>query len=301
VTQRASEPALSVILPVQSRETVETTLAHLRAQTAVGRLELVLVPESDRELGLQPATLDAFCRVQVVATGPVERLSQALTAGVRAATAPVVVMAEDHSFPEPRWAEALIRRHEEPCVAVGPAMVCANPESLLGWADLLISFGRWVDREEALEMDALPSHNCSYKRDALLACGPALEDLMEIERLLQAHLRARGGRLCLEPAARTRHVNITRPSSWISNRFLGGWVFAALRSSSWPIWRRVLYVAGSPALPGRAPLAERPRPAAGRPASSSRPAAPPGARGRTRTRERGRGARLRAGHPRPGP
>ncbi len=244
-----TEAALSVILPAKSRATIEATLEHLRAQTVRGWVELVVVTESEARLELDAGALADFNKVRVVEIGPFERLSQAVGAGIRAATAPLVVVAEDHSYPEPEWAEALVRRHEEPWDAVGPAIVCANPESLLGWVDLLMGFGRWVERDEAMEEDALPGHSCSYKRDVLLGYGGALEDLIEIECLLHADLRRRGRRLYFEPAARTRHVNITRPSSWISNRFLGGWVFAVLRSREWSRRRHLLYVLGSPLLP----------------------------------------------------
>ncbi len=240
---------MSVILPAKNGRTIGSTLAHLRAQAACGELELVLVTEAKKELELETAALEGFNSVRIVEIGAFERLSEAVCAGVGAAAAPVVVLAEDHSYPEPGWAEALIRRHEEAWVGVGPGIVCANPESALGWADLLMGFGPWVERSEATEVDGLPGHSCSYKRDVLLAYGPALGELIEIEHLLHADLRRRGLRLYFEPAARTRHVNITRPSSWIANRFFGGWVFSVLRSGSWPIGRRLVYVLGSPLLP----------------------------------------------------
>ncbi|MGZ8702199.1 MAG: glycosyltransferase [Gaiellaceae bacterium] len=242
-------PELSVILPAKSGATIETTLKHLRAQIGRERLELVLVTETAAELDLDARALEGFNSTSIVETGAFDRISQAFGAGVRAATAPAVVMAEDHSYPEPGWATALLRRHEGPWAAVGPAIVCANPDSTLGWADLLLSFGRWVERDEGTEADVLPSHNSSYKRAALLEYGPRLDDMIEIEHLLHANLRARGRRLYFEPAARTRHVNITRTSTWISNRFFGGWVFAVLRSREWSWRRRAVYAGGSPLLP----------------------------------------------------
>ena len=245
----ATEPELSVILPAKNGWTIDSTLEHLRAQTACERLELLIVTESEERLNLEPAALEGFGKARVVEIGPFERLSEAVGAGIRAATAPVVGVAENHSYPEPEWAEALIRRHKELWAGVGSAMVCANPESMLGWADLLMGFSRWVEQDEAMEMDGLPGHNTSYKRDVVLAYGPALDELIEVEHLLHDDLRRRGHRLYFEPAARTRHVNITRSSSWTSNRFFGGWVFAVLRSRSWSPWRRLLYVLGSPLLP----------------------------------------------------
>jgi len=42
-----TEAALSVILPAKSCATIEATLEHLRAQTVRGRVELVVVTESE--------------------------------------------------------------------------------------------------------------------------------------------------------------------------------------------------------------------------------------------------------------
>ncbi len=243
------EPGLSVVLPSKSRQAVVTTLEHLRAQTIQARIELLVVTESKERLALEAADLQGFRTARVVEIGPFEQLSDAFAAGIRAATEPVVALAENHAYPESRWAEAMIERHREPWAAVGPAMVCANPESMLGWADMVMAFGRWLEQDEAMEVDRLPGHNSSYKRDVLLAYGDALDELIEIEFLLHDDLRRHGHRLYFEPAARTRHVNITRPSSWISNRLLAGWVFAVLRSQSWSPWRRLLYVLASPLLP----------------------------------------------------
>ena len=43
----------------------------------------------------------------------------------------VVAFGEEHCFPEPGWAQALIDAHREDYAAVGPAMHNANPDTIV--------------------------------------------------------------------------------------------------------------------------------------------------------------------------
>jgi hypothetical protein len=178
-------------------------------------------------------------------------LHRARAAGVRAATAPLVVFGETHSFPEPGWAEALMAAHRrQPWAAVGPAMSCGNPESAMSWANFFIDFGEWIERRQPQEMERLPGHNSAYRRDLLLEYGPGLEDALASEWHLQADLRAHGHGLFFEPAARTRHLNVVGLVS-LRARFDHARVFALWRSRAWSRRRRLLYAVGSPLLPFR--------------------------------------------------
>ena len=64
-------------------------------------------------------------------------------------------------------------------------------------------------------------------------------------------LRAKGHRLCVEPAAKAYHVNISLLWSWVKHSFLGGRLFAAARveKKKWSLWRRLLYILGAPLIP----------------------------------------------------
>lgn len=243
-----ARPELTVVLPAERSEMIERTLESLRAQTAAHRLELLIVTPSTARLGLDSVALDGLERTRIVEIGPFERLGTALAEGTRAAAAPIVAMAEGHSYPEPRWAEALLEAHLGPWAAVGAAMTPANPDSTLGWADFLVAFGPYIEPERSRETEALPSHNTSYKREVLLGFDD-LERLLETERILHYELRARGERLWLEPGARVRHLNISLPSSWLRIRFAGGRIFAADRARGWSRLRRALYVGGAPLIP----------------------------------------------------
>jgi hypothetical protein len=244
-------PALSVILPTsRGLANIARTLRALRAQTVRHCLELVIVAPSD-SVTIDPAMVEGFAGVQVIGVGDVTSSSnQARVAGIRVARAPVVALAEDHSFPEPGWAEALLAGHAEGAwAAVGPVVCNANPDTAVSWANFLLEYGPWTGPAQRGAATHLPGHNSSYRRDLLLAYGERLEALMEAESILQWDLRHRGYQLLLEPAARTNHLNFSKLSSSIKLRFNCGRQFAATRSAEWPLLKRLLYVFGAPLIP----------------------------------------------------
>jgi hypothetical protein len=86
-------------------------------------------------------------------------------------------------------------------------MCNANPYSTLSWINLAIEYGPWLHPVSGGSVDHLPGHNSSYKRDLLLAYGSQLDAMLEAESVLHWELLAKGHQLCLEPAARTYHLN----------------------------------------------------------------------------------------------
>lgn len=104
-----SPPDLSVILVTPDcYETIRQTIRSLREQTVRERLEIVIVAPAERTLGLVEKELEAFQSVRVIEFGEIKTLAAARVAGIRAASAPLLALGEDHAFPEPGWAEALI-------------------------------------------------------------------------------------------------------------------------------------------------------------------------------------------------
>ena len=242
------EISLIVITP-DDLSAVENLVTHLQAQTVRDRLELVVVAPSAGMIDPEDDRLNDFGKVQVVEIGPMRTTAHARAAGIRQASAPVVALTEEHSFPQPDWAQILIRSHRERWASVGPAMENANPHSMLSWANLLIEYGPYLDPVPAGVVDYLPGHNSSYKRDVLLEYGVQLDRMLEAEYVLHDDLRAKGYELYLESAARTRHLNFSAPWAWISLRVNDGRAFAALRSERWSILRRMAYAVASPLIP----------------------------------------------------
>jgi glycosyl transferase family 2 len=234
-----------VVVATDGVADVADLLAALRAQTARNHLELVVVAP-DPTAVIAPGTQDVVGGVRMVVADAGQWLSAARAAGVRAATTPLVVFAENHSFPEPGWAQALIDAHAGPWAAVGPAMLNATPDEPRTWGTLLVDYGPWVAPVSGGPVDDVPGHGSAYKRSLLLDYGDHLEEILAAEWNLHQDLRSRGHRLYLEPAAATRHLNMTEavPSFRLWQRYSRD--LAAARSRDWPVAKRVLYALGTP-------------------------------------------------------
>ncbi len=247
-----SEPVPKLAVVIATRDgfgTIRRTVEHLRAQTVRREMELLIVAPNRELLGLDPQAVDGFARCQVVEVGTIDQIGAANAAGIRSASAPVVVLAEDHCFPEPDWAGQLIEAHQQDWAAVGPAIRNANPATTVSWADLFIGYGPWLEPVPSGEADFLPGHNSSYKRHLLLPYGDRLATLLAAETVLHWDLRAKGFRLFLEPRARVAHTNFSRWSSWIPVQYLCGRSFAGTRAVDMSALRRAVYAVGSPAIP----------------------------------------------------
>lgn len=244
-------PALSAVLVgAGDARSIEKTFRHLAAQTVRDRLEVVVaVPEAEAlDLGALPTA--GFWGVEVVSAGPLGSTAQARVPAIRAASGPVVAFVEDHSFPEPAWAERLLEAYANgPYAAVAPVIGNANPGSLTSWANYLIEYGPWCWADGPTEPEHLPGHNGSYRRDVLLAYGDRLGDMLEAESLIHWDLTARGERILLLPDVRIEHLNFSRVPSAVQLRVLGGRAFAASRSAGWTAPRRALYALAAPAIP----------------------------------------------------
>jgi Glycosyl transferase family 2 len=245
-------PAMSVVLATPGDfTTIATTVRHLRRQSIASRLELVVVAPTAEALSADEQEFQGFWGHQIIGLGRIISVGRANAAGIRAARGAVVALAEDHCFPEPGWAEALLERYARSDVAaVGPVFRNANPATLVSWCDFVIGYGPWMDPGTSGDQPFLAGHNSSYRKTILLELGAPLEELLEAETVLHMELRRRGHRLVLEPRARAAHTNIGRFGSWLPLQYHCGRVFAAERAKHWGWPRRAFYAAASPLIPG---------------------------------------------------
>jgi hypothetical protein len=240
-------PELSVIVPTDRFTTMRSTAANLGEQTALERLELVVVTPSPRDFAGH-CELEGFHSVRLV-EADVSSLPRARAAGVRAARAELVAFSETHAFPEPRWAEAMIDAHRGPWAAVGPVVRVANPGHPAAWGNFFVDYGRWAEPLTSGPVADLPGHNSSYKRFVLLDYGSGLESMLVAESVLHQDLRRHGYRLYLEAGARVRHLNMTRLVPAATQWFHYGRGYAVARSRRWSRPRRLVYTAGAPLIP----------------------------------------------------
>jgi hypothetical protein len=244
-----SLPRLAVILATDCYETIRPVVQHLRRQTIRDQLEIVVVGERGRSLGLGHPELEGFARVAVVEVESLAPVGPARAAGVRAARAPLVFIGETHTYAHPTWAETMIGANAHPWVGVVPGFGNANPRSALSWAIFLLDYGQWLHLMPAREATVAPTHNCAFTRQVLLELGPRLDWALTQGDQLTLLLREGDHRVYFEPAARLDHLNVARWDPWVRERFLGGRLLAGRRAGRFSALRRMVYFCGSPLIP----------------------------------------------------
>jgi hypothetical protein len=241
------EMSIVVIMP-DDYAAIRRTVRRLAAQTVKTRLEVVIVAPAAGGSRVMADDVVGFAGVREIQVSEFTPI-RARAAGVRAATAPIVAFVEEHSFPEPEWAAALIRAHEQPWVVVGPTVLNANPASIISWANLVMEYSQVLAPMPGGVVRDAPAHNSAYKRELLLNCGLELEAALESETILHWRWSAQGHPAYLEPAARIRHLNYSLLMPSLSLRFHLGRTFAATRRRGWSWFKRMIYIGGAPLIP----------------------------------------------------
>jgi hypothetical protein len=247
----SQEIALSIVMVTPDRyDRLRKTIEHLRRQTAKNRIEIVIAAPSLRELQPDHGELSDFASLRLVEVGPIRSTGEPRAIATRAATGPVIAYAEDHCWPEPNWAAALIDAHQESWGGVGATLTNGNAGSLVSWAAILLNFGPCVDCRSSGAAGYIPTHNSSYKADLLNCYGEQLGFMLQAEGLLQADLLKKGHRLFLQAEARAAHINASDRSSFLREQYWATRLFWASRAEweQWSVARRWAWAVATPGL-----------------------------------------------------
>ena len=251
-SSEASEPSFSVVLVAASgAASVARTISHLRKQSACQLIEFIVVVADERDLDGLTLGRETFHTVRVVCIGTITARGAAAARGIAHATAPIVGLIEDHSFPEPEWAAALIRAHNGPWAGVGPVVGNANPDDAGSWVNFVLAYGAFSPPQQSGPRDVIPWHNSAYKRALLLPYADRLGELLSWEGTLQQELTRNGHALYLDSKAQTSHANVSRFPSTLGLNVQRGRMMGALRAERehWPVWRKWIYAAAFPLYP----------------------------------------------------
>ncbi|MEJ2086573.1 MAG: glycosyltransferase [Acidobacteriota bacterium] len=238
-----------IVISPDNFDTVRRILAALRRQTVAHELEIVFVSPDSEPAGLTESDVEPFRCHRSVATDDTTSTARMRALGTELASAPIIAFCEDHCFPAPDWARALIARHEGPWAGVGAVVENANPRTAVSWSNLLIEYGDWLAPHQGGPIHHIGGHNSSYKREVLLAFAEGLGSKLEAESTMQWELAQAGHRFYLEPAARLFHTNMEILGASVRSQFNGGRLFAANRCKEWRPPKRGLYFVGSPLIP----------------------------------------------------
>ena len=241
---------VSYVVATDAFATIRGVVRAVRASTIAGGVELVIVCPSAAALGLEHDVTDGIGAVRIVEVPEIVPLSPARAEGVRATSCPLVFIGETHSFPHPDCLEALVVALKSgEFVAATPVIENANPQTAFSWAGLMLTYRHWLAPVTRGETDVVSTYNACFRRDHLVAFGDRLTAMMDYGSGLDRHLRANGGRLLMEPAARLMHLNMAAFPGWMVERFLSGRFWGTARSREWSPARRLAYVLGAPLIP----------------------------------------------------
>ena len=244
-----TDPLLSVILVADKFKRVEAVLESFAGQTVANKIELVVVMTTAADTSVRAHIEKKFYSLKVIDVESIVHLAAARAKGVRAATAPIVFIAETHAFPDPDMAEKLIGALTPERSRVIPAFRNANPHSGISWAGFISDYGGWVQTLPAREIERAPSYNAVFRRSVLLEFGDRLDNVLTFGDELYLAFRTRGHVSYFESAAGIQHVNISRLGSFVRERYLAGVLIGGYRSARWGLMRRLAYAAGSPLIP----------------------------------------------------
>jgi len=221
-----------VIAGLAPPRAVRGVLKAMNQQTARSQIEIVVVSQHDP--GWEGADL--------VVTRDKILLHEARALGVQRASGLYVVLAEDHCFPDPDWAEATLERLREGWDGVGPALRSGSPDNLWALASFVLGYGQWV---APLQGSILPGHNAAVRRDLLAHRENLAEELM-VGSLLMRELASSGARFCLEERARMEHWDCSNPGWGLLSFMAAGSGFGARRSQSWHPLCKIAYALAAP-------------------------------------------------------
>lgn len=204
----SSTPVLSAVVVFGAqRRRAERCLRHLLAQTALDRMEIVII---DLAADAAPVKGTGQAVVRWCHRPDVPRFGQARAEGLRQSRGRFVAFLEDHTYAEPGWAEKVIDAFDRPVDLVNYAMCSSNPERLLCRMFMMAEYGRWLDPARSGYIGISASNNAAYRRAALEPYWSRLDQLCEAEYTLHRDMQAAGSRVWLAADARLSHENWTR-------------------------------------------------------------------------------------------
>ena len=240
--------AVVVVGPRRARG--EGCLRALLAQEIGEALEGLAIDVGPEGAAPLPACTDP--RVRTLRLAPATTFAAARMDGVRLARGGVVAFLEEHCRPLPGFGAALLRAYAEgPWAGVGTRIENANPGQGVSDITGLLAYHHFYAPLESREVEFLPGHNASFRRQVLLDYGDRLEGLLRSDIVFHHRLRRDGHRLFVAADAAIAHLNEVSP--WSRGRGVGWWyrLFANARAEefSWSAARRLAYLLGCAVLP----------------------------------------------------
>jgi hypothetical protein len=184
-----------------------------------------------------------------ISASPGERTPLELAAAsLRACSADVLLLTEDHCIPHPGWVRSMLKARAPGRAVVGGRVEISPGASAVDWAFYYVDFFRYAAPVSDGPSPTLTVCNVAYDRDRLQAIRP-LWDVRFEEPAVHNALRERFGELWLTSDSEVvmrRRVSI---ADALSERYGFGRIFGHTRIAHVSTARRVVFALAAPALP----------------------------------------------------
>ena len=245
-------PRISIIVSTGSTyEVARRSVELMTDQTRIEEIHLILVGPSIAEMNPDFDTLSKFGAYDIVEFGEFETTGAALVAGLKNAKGEFIAYLEEHGFPPNDYVEKLLKTFDETgSDVVGYGLLPSNPGAV-SWAHIYIQFGGAVPPRASGYQDRLGPHHVSYRVSALESHTAHLDKLLSNEAAFHEKLRNEGMKLYYQGDITLMHAQISDFKQLFLHEFLSGVTFGDARrhSQNWSIWKRAVYVLGSPLIP----------------------------------------------------
>jgi hypothetical protein len=248
-----------IITVVSGKDSVRRCLEGLLPQVDLNEAEII-VPYDVWSAGVGEL-VDEYPGVHFhFISDPVDALSDKLAsrehrlydrrraAGLALSRGRIVAMTEDHAVPAVDWFSQILAVHEQPYAVIG-GLIDNSIDRPLNWALYYCDFGRYGSPLPGGESKYVSDVNVTYKREALESVRELWRDAYH-ETTVHWALQSRGETLFLDPRL---VVYQSRPAIGFlqayRERIEWGRVFAETRVASCSVRSRILYAAGTLALP----------------------------------------------------
>lgn len=240
-------PDLSVVVPsVNSWNDLRVCLRALADERRAMDLE-VIIPERLGE-SIRSAIGREFPWTHVVPVAASTTVPQMRAAGMRLATAPTVVVIEDHIRVPSGWANAMRAARSDTARIVGGHLENTATQSLSDWAAWFCEYHTLATPLPAGIVPALHGNHTAYDRQLLESYWPVIES-NHWEDALHIAAQVDGIALWSAPEIVAAHCMHYRFGEYLSHRFDYSRSYAAIRGRTMSRAHRILYGAATVALP----------------------------------------------------
>lgn len=230
--------ALTVVIPsVNGWADLERCLSALAGERATVALE-VLVPERCGA-AVRDAALQGFPWARLIPVPLETTIPQMRALAFREATAPTVVVIEDHIIVPPGWARAMDARTAQARV-VGGGLVNAATDTVTDWAAWLCEYSHLAGPMPAGAVEGIHGNHTVYDRALLVEFSDVTES-GRWEDALHNAIRDKGVTLWSRPDIVAGHKKHYTVGEYVTQRFWYSRAYAAMRTDRAGFARRFAY------------------------------------------------------------